>query len=141
MRRPMPAPAKEVQRRCPGVADTLFNAVGIVFIVALPFLVQRFGLDPRTRGPDTLHRHGMDQEHPRLVALSAISQQASFALQMPTIVHVIGYGEQNVSLPVSLTRLDVSVSSSTWSSRLSSSLFPGADLTRRRPQFVLKSRK
>ncbi|KAF0718690.1 Aste57867_1540 [Aphanomyces stellatus] len=85
-----------------GITDTLFNAVGMIYLATLPWLVHRFGVKrvlTTALVPQILFI-GMAfcKAAPvvvAIVALSSITQSTIYALQMPVIIHVLGYGETN----------------------------------------------
>ncbi|KAF0718687.1 Aste57867_1537 [Aphanomyces stellatus] len=85
-----------------GITDTLANVVGLLFLLCLPWLVRRFGakrvlvtaLVPQTFFIGLAFCKNVPVDI-ALVSLGSISQAAVFALQMPVIVHVVGFGEQN----------------------------------------------
>ena len=85
-----------------GITDTIFNIVGLIYLIALPYAVKKFGartvlklaIIPQALYVVVAFCHVVEVDI-AIVALSAITQQTIFALQVPAIIHVIGYGEES----------------------------------------------
>ncbi|EQC41395.1 hypothetical protein SDRG_01366 [Saprolegnia diclina VS20] len=85
-----------------GSTDTLFNAASLLYFFCLPYLVRWFGVRRlllASTVPQTLlvvlafsKVVALDVT---IVVLCAVTQGTIFALQIPVIMHVIGYGEQD----------------------------------------------
>ncbi|EQC29811.1 hypothetical protein SDRG_12357 [Saprolegnia diclina VS20] len=85
-----------------GVTDTLFNVVGLLYMVLLPYLVAAAGAKwvlTLSMLPQALlivmAFSKMVTLNVVLVVLCAITQNALFAMQIPVILHVVGHGEDN----------------------------------------------
>ncbi|KDO18281.1 hypothetical protein SPRG_16320 [Saprolegnia parasitica CBS 223.65] len=85
-----------------GVTDTLFNVVGLLYMVLLPYLVAAAGAKwvlTLSMLPQALlivmAFSKMVALNVVLVVLCAITQNALFAMQIPVILHVVGHGEDN----------------------------------------------
>ncbi|OQR90363.1 Glycoside-Pentoside-Hexuronide (GPH):Cation Symporter Family [Thraustotheca clavata] len=85
-----------------GVTDTIFNVVGLVFMVLLPYLVRTFGakliltLSMLPQALLTAMAFSKIVElNVAIVVQCAITQNAVFAMQIPVILYVIGQGEEN----------------------------------------------
>ncbi|KAF0689496.1 Aste57867_19053 [Aphanomyces stellatus] len=84
-----------------GVTDTMVNVVSLLYLIVLPTLVRRVGARRVflwSIVPQMLlvlmafsHVAALDVA---IIVLCSITQATVFALQIPVIMHVIGYGEQ-----------------------------------------------
>ncbi|OQR84548.1 Glycoside-Pentoside-Hexuronide (GPH):Cation Symporter Family [Achlya hypogyna] len=85
-----------------GVTDTIFNAVGLAYMLALPPLVRWCGgkavLTASMVPQALLIAMAFSRSVPlnvALVVLCAVTQNAVFAMQIPVILHVVGHGDEN----------------------------------------------
>ncbi|KAF0683857.1 Aste57867_24132 [Aphanomyces stellatus] len=85
-----------------GVTDTIFNAVGLLYLCILPWLVRKCGakavLTASILPQALLIGMAFSSIVPlnvALVVLCAITQNTLFAMQIPVIVHVVGHGPEN----------------------------------------------
>ncbi|RHY94867.1 hypothetical protein DYB37_009727 [Aphanomyces astaci] len=85
-----------------GLTDTIFNAVGLVFLAALPFLVRKVGakwvitasIIPQAMLVVMVFCHVVPVDV-MLVVGCTVTQNTIFALVMPMIIHVVGHSSDN----------------------------------------------